>query len=40
VSTEYYTRLEQGRAGNPSPEVVDALAGWSLPQPDVVPHSR
>ncbi|MFG1814019.1 helix-turn-helix transcriptional regulator [Kribbella sp. NPDC049174] len=26
VSTEYYTRLEQGRAGNPSPEVVDALA--------------
>jgi transcriptional regulator with XRE-family HTH domain len=27
VSTEYYTRLEQGRAGNPSPEVVEALAG-------------
>ncbi|MFI0897112.1 helix-turn-helix transcriptional regulator [Streptomyces sp. NPDC020983] len=26
VSTEYYTRLEQGRAGNPSAEVVDALA--------------
>ncbi|MFD3521291.1 helix-turn-helix transcriptional regulator [Streptomyces sp. NPDC058653] len=26
VSTEYYTRLEQGRATNPSPEVVDALA--------------
>jgi transcriptional regulator with XRE-family HTH domain len=26
VSTEYYTRLEQGRAANPSPEVVDALA--------------
>ncbi|WP_131736137.1 helix-turn-helix transcriptional regulator [Actinomadura roseirufa] len=26
VSTEYYTRLEQGRAGNPSPEVVAALA--------------
>lgn len=26
VSTEYYTRLEQGRAGHPSPEVVDALA--------------
>ncbi|MGV9326667.1 helix-turn-helix transcriptional regulator [Streptosporangium sandarakinum] len=26
VSTEYYTRLEQGRAGNPSPEVVEALA--------------
>ncbi|MGI5451792.1 helix-turn-helix transcriptional regulator [Streptomyces sp. CA-249302] len=25
VSTEYYTRLEQGRAGNPSTEVVDAL---------------
>jgi transcriptional regulator with XRE-family HTH domain len=25
VSTEYYTRLEQGRAGNPSPEVVEAL---------------
>jgi transcriptional regulator with XRE-family HTH domain len=26
MSTEYYTRLEQGRSGNPSPEVVDALA--------------
>jgi len=26
VSTEYYTRLEQGRAGIPSTEVVDALA--------------
>ncbi|MCW8379902.1 helix-turn-helix transcriptional regulator [Streptomyces justiciae] len=26
VSTEYYTRLEQGRAQNPSPEVVEALA--------------
>ncbi|MCK2220956.1 helix-turn-helix transcriptional regulator [Actinomadura sp. ATCC 31491] len=26
VSTEYYTRLEQGRAGNPSPEVTAALA--------------
>jgi transcriptional regulator with XRE-family HTH domain len=26
VSTEYYTRLEQGRAQNPSPEVVAALA--------------
>jgi transcriptional regulator with XRE-family HTH domain len=26
VSTEYYTRLEQGRAANPSPEVVQALA--------------
>jgi transcriptional regulator with XRE-family HTH domain len=26
VSTEYYTRLEQGRAGNPSAEVLDALA--------------
>ncbi|GAB2499176.1 helix-turn-helix transcriptional regulator [Streptosporangium sandarakinum] len=26
VSIEYYTRLEQGRAGNPSPEVVEALA--------------
>ena len=25
VSTEYYTRLEQGRAGNPSAEVVQAL---------------
>ncbi|WP_051458807.1 helix-turn-helix transcriptional regulator [Microbispora sp. ATCC PTA-5024] len=25
VSTEYYTRLEQGRAGNPSPEVLEAL---------------
>lgn len=26
VSTEYYTRLEQGRPGNPSPEVVEALS--------------
>ncbi|WP_043618530.1 helix-turn-helix transcriptional regulator [Nonomuraea candida] len=26
VSTEYYTRLEQGRAGNPSPEVTEAIA--------------
>ncbi|SEN46428.1 helix-turn-helix transcriptional regulator [Actinacidiphila rubida] len=25
VSTEYYTRLEQGRAGHPSTEVVEAL---------------
>ncbi|WP_225850906.1 helix-turn-helix transcriptional regulator [Streptomyces sp. HPF1205] len=25
VSTEYYTRLEQGRAAHPSPEVVDGL---------------
>ncbi|MFE9426357.1 helix-turn-helix transcriptional regulator [Kitasatospora sp. NPDC006697] len=25
VSTEYYTRLEQGRAQNPSPEVFEAL---------------
>ncbi|MEV0623239.1 helix-turn-helix transcriptional regulator [Nonomuraea sp. NPDC050404] len=25
MSTEYYTRLEQGRAGNPSPEIVEAL---------------
>lgn len=26
VSTEYYTRIEQGRAQNPSPEVIEALA--------------
>ena len=26
VSSEYYTRLEQGRAGNPSPEVIAAIA--------------
>ncbi|MFI6250694.1 helix-turn-helix transcriptional regulator [Streptomyces sp. NPDC051016] len=26
VSTEYYTRLEQGRVGSPSPGVVEALA--------------
>ncbi|WP_442305106.1 helix-turn-helix domain-containing protein [Streptomyces sp. 2RAF24] len=26
VRTEYYTRLEQGRAGNPSAEVVEAIA--------------
>jgi len=25
ISIEYYTRLEQGRAGNPSPEIIDAL---------------
>ncbi|MEU3961263.1 helix-turn-helix transcriptional regulator [Streptomyces buecherae] len=27
VSTEYYTRLEQGRAGSPSLEVIESLAG-------------
>ncbi|WP_192808934.1 helix-turn-helix transcriptional regulator [Actinomadura montaniterrae] len=27
ISVEYYQRLEQGRAGRPSPEVLDALAG-------------
>ncbi|WP_030154765.1 helix-turn-helix transcriptional regulator [Glycomyces sp. NRRL B-16210] len=27
MSVEYYTRLEQGRAANPSPEVLEALAG-------------
>jgi len=27
MSVEYYTRLEQGRAGNPSAEVLEALAG-------------
>ncbi|MFF3442403.1 helix-turn-helix domain-containing protein [Streptosporangium sp. NPDC002721] len=26
VSTEYYTRLEQGRAGTPSPKVMETLA--------------
>ena len=26
VSTEYYTRLEQGRAGSPSPEVIESLS--------------
>ncbi|MEV3938000.1 helix-turn-helix transcriptional regulator [Glycomyces sp. NPDC049804] len=26
MSVEYYTRLEQGRAGNPSPEVLESLA--------------
>lgn len=26
ISVEYYQRLEQGRSGGPSPEVVDALA--------------
>ncbi|MCC3765092.1 helix-turn-helix transcriptional regulator [Glycomyces sp. TRM65418] len=26
MSVEYYTRLEQGRAGNPSPEIIEALA--------------
>ncbi|MFF3990340.1 helix-turn-helix domain-containing protein [Streptomyces sp. NPDC001797] len=27
VSTEYYTRLEQGRNRHPSPQIVEALAG-------------
>src|SRR3954463_13265385 len=27
VSTDYYVRLEQGRDRNPSPQVLDALAG-------------
>jgi transcriptional regulator with XRE-family HTH domain len=26
VSVDYYTRLEQGRSTNPSPEIIDALA--------------
>ena len=26
ISSDYYTRLEQGRERNPSPQVVDALA--------------
>ncbi|GAA3437813.1 helix-turn-helix transcriptional regulator [Kutzneria kofuensis] len=25
ISIEYYTRLEQGRAGNPSPEIIEAV---------------
>ena len=27
ISPEYYVRLEQGRAGRPSAQVLDALAG-------------
>ncbi|MFC0432317.1 helix-turn-helix transcriptional regulator [Kutzneria buriramensis] len=27
ISIEYYTRLEQGRVGNPSPEIVEAIGG-------------
>ncbi|WP_405734177.1 helix-turn-helix transcriptional regulator [Streptomyces sp. NBC_01537] len=30
VSVDYYTRLERGRENNPSPSVVDALAGALL----------
>ncbi|GAA1987669.1 helix-turn-helix domain-containing protein [Kitasatospora viridis] len=38
VSTEYYTRLEQGRSGRPSPEVVEALAGALRLSPDEREH--
>lgn len=40
VSTEYYTRLEQGRATNPSPEVIDALARALRLDPDEREHLR
>jgi transcriptional regulator with XRE-family HTH domain len=26
ISAEYYLRLERGRAKNPSPQIIDALA--------------
>lgn len=31
VSVPYYTRLEQGRSHNASPEVLDAIAACSAP---------
>ncbi|MGG2463856.1 helix-turn-helix transcriptional regulator [Streptomyces sp. RGM 3693] len=35
ISVEYYTRIEQGRGGNVSPEVLDALArGLQLTAPE------
>ncbi|MEV7777596.1 helix-turn-helix transcriptional regulator [Kitasatospora sp. NPDC088351] len=38
VSVDYYTRLEQGRVGNPSDAVLDALARALLLEPDEARH--
>ena len=38
VSTDYYTRLEQGRERHPSPSVVDALARALELPPDATDH--
>ncbi|AUY52966.1 helix-turn-helix transcriptional regulator [Streptomyces sp. CB01881] len=38
VSVDYYTRLEQGRVGNPSEAVLDALARGLRLDPDEVRH--
>jgi transcriptional regulator with XRE-family HTH domain len=40
MSVEYYTRLEQGRAGNPSPEVIEALAEALRLDPSECDHLR
>ncbi|MEV0662362.1 helix-turn-helix domain-containing protein [Actinomadura luteofluorescens] len=40
VSTEYYTRLEQGRATNPSTEVVEALCRALRMEPAECEHLR
>ncbi|MGH6653705.1 MAG: helix-turn-helix domain-containing protein [Actinocrinis sp.] len=40
VSTEYYARLEQGRAGNPSAEVLDALGRALQLNADEAEHLR
>ena len=42
VSTDYYVRLEQGRDRNPSPQVLDSLAGhcsWTTRRPCTCTHS-
>jgi transcriptional regulator with XRE-family HTH domain len=38
VSREYYTKLEQGRALNPSPEVLEAVGSALLLSPDEVTY--
>lgn len=40
VSPQYYTRLEQGRDRNPSPAVLDALAGALGLDEDATAHLR
>ncbi|ATE53996.1 helix-turn-helix transcriptional regulator [Actinosynnema pretiosum] len=40
VSTDYYTRLEQGREKHPSEQVLDALAGVLRLEEDAVAHLR
>ena len=39
VSTDYYTRVEQGRV-TPSPEVIEAIAGALALEPDARRHLR